>query len=644
VTALPDRIALPGDPVALGPLTLRNRIVFPAHLTNAAVGGMPTARHAAYYAARAAGGAAMVVTEEHSAAPDDQPYERLIRGTDPRIVPGLRRITDAVRAHGAVVLAQVGHNGGQASSRYSGVPVTAPSPQPDPMFREVPRALTTGDVADLVAGFARVAEHVVAGGYDGLEVQASQASVIRQFLSPPTNDRDDVYGEDPARVLVEILAAVRAVLGPGRVLGVRLQGDEGIAGGLTASDAAAMARRVAGQVDYVNTAVGVATATLPLIEPPMGVPAGYAAAVPAAVRAALRPARTVPVVGVGRFTEPAQVAATLAAGTCDLVGVVRGQIADPGFARAALAGGRVRRCIGCNQECIAAVGHNRRLGCVVNPRAGREAEALPAPGVRRRVLVAGGGPAGLAAAVGAARRGHDVHLVEAGARLGGQVAWAAAAPGRGELGHLVADLVAELAGLGVRTSLERTVDDDLVAAQEPDVVVDATGSVPRRPAWAGAAVLDVEDVLRGGARPRGRVLVVDEAGGHAAPSAAELLARSGATVTTVTPALVAAGDLGPTLEGPRWARRAAALGIGQEVETVVLAADDGHDGTVVVRLLHHLTGVEETRLVDAVVACGPRAARAPVTSHAPVVRVGDAVAPRRLDAAVREGHDAAVAL
>ncbi len=324
-----------GDPVALGPLTLRNRIVFPAHLTNAAVGGMPTAQHAAYYAARAAGGAALVITEEHSVADDDRPYERLVRGTDPRVVPGLRRITDAVHGHGAVVLAQVGHNGGQASSRYSGVPVTAPSPRPDPMFREVPRALTTGDVADLVAGFARTAEHVVAGGYDGLEVQASQASVIRQFLSPPTNDRDDGYGADPARLLVEVLAAVRAVLGPGRVLGVRLQGDEGIPGGLTAADAAAVARRVEGVVDYVNTAVGVATETLPLIEPPMGVPAGYAAAVPSAVRAAVS---TVPVVGVGRFTEPAQVAATLAAGTCDLVGVVRGQIADPGFARAALRG------------------------------------------------------------------------------------------------------------------------------------------------------------------------------------------------------------------------------------------------------------------------------------------------------------------
>jgi mycofactocin system FadH/OYE family oxidoreductase 2 len=645
----------PGDPVTVGPLRLRNRIVFPAHLTNTAVAGMPTAQHAAYYAARAEGGAALVITEEHSAGEHDQPYEKLIRGTDPAIVPGLRRITDAVHAQGAAVLAQVGHNGGQSSSRYSGVAITAPSPLPDPMFREVPRALTPRDIDDLLAGFARTAAHCVAGGYDGVEIQCSQASVIRQFLSPLTNHRDDAYGADPALLLVELLAVVRAALGPGRVLGVRLQGDEGLPGGLRASDAAAVAARVAGQVDYVNTAVGVATATLPLVEPPMGVPAGYAAAVPAAVKAALTSVVTsaggvaaVPVIGVGRFTEPAHVAATLAAGTCDLVGVVRGQIADPGFARALLGGGRVRRCIGCNQECIAAVGLNRRLGCVVNPRAGREAEALPAPGVRRRVLVAGGGPAGLSAAVTAARRGHDVHLVEAGDRLGGQVAWASGAPGRGELAHLVDDLVAELDALGVgtsrgvRISLGATVDDELVAARAPDVVVDATGSVALPPEWAasgGGAVFDVEDVLRGGARPRGRVLVVDEAGGHAAPSVAELLARAGATVTTVTSALVAAGDLGPTLEGPRWARRAAALGIGQEVETVVLGAEAG-----TVRLLHHLRGALEVRVVDAVVACGPRAARDPVTTRAPVVRVGDAVAPRRLDAAVREGHDAAVAL
>lgn len=629
-------VTSPGDPITVGTLRLRNRIVFPAHLTNAAVGGEPTAQHAAYYAARAEGGAALVITEEHSAGEHDRPYEKLIRGTDPAIVPGLRRITDAVHDHGAAVLAQVGHNGGQSSSRYSGVAVTAPSPLPDPMFREVPRALTARDLADLVAGFARTAEHCVAGGYDGVEIQCSQASVVRQFLSPVTNHRDDSYGEDPARLLDEILAAVRAVLGPDRVLGVRLQGDEGLPGGLVAADAAAVARRVEGAVDYVNTAVGVATATLPLIEPPMGVPAGYAAAVPTAVRAAV----SVPVIGVGRFTTPEHVAATLAAGSCDLVGVTRGQIADPGFARRTLEGTRVRRCLGCNQECIGAVGLGRPLGCVVNPRAGREARPLRAPRVRRRVLVAGGGPAGLAAAVTAAGRGHDVELVEAGEVLGGQVTWAASAPGRGELGHAVEDLAAALPD-GVRVRFGVSADATLVAQRAPDVVVDATGSVAATPSWAPRGdVLDVEDVLRGRAVPTGRVLVVDEAGGHAAPSTAELLARHGAAVTTVTSALVAAGDLGPTLDGPRWARRAAALGIVQETERVVLAVAPG----LVVRLLHHLTGAEEDRSFDAVVAAVPRRPRGLVVSGVPVVRVGDALAPRLLDAAIREGHEAAVDL
>ncbi|MCD2194190.1 FAD-dependent oxidoreductase [Actinomycetospora endophytica] len=624
----------PGDPITVGPLRLRNRIVFPAHLTNAAVGEMPTAQHAAYYAARAEGGAALVITEEHSAGEHDRPYEKLVRGTDPAIVPGLRRITDAVHAHDAAVLAQVGHNGGQSSSRYSGVAVTAPSPLPDPMFREVPRALTPRDLDDLVAGFARTAEHCVAGGYDGVEIQCSQASVVRQFLSPVTNHRDDDYGEDPARLLVEILAAVRAVLGPDQVLGVRLQGDEGLAGGLGAADAARVALRVEGAVDYVNTAVGVATATLPLIEPPMGVPAGYAAAVPTAVRAAV----SVPVIGVGRFTTPEHVAATLAGGSCDLVGVTRGQIADPSFARRAVTGARVRRCVGCNQECIGAVGLGRRLGCVVNPRAGREAQPLPPPRARRRVLVAGGGPAGLAAAVTAAGRGHEVELVEAGDVLGGQVVWAASAPGRSELGHAVEDLITDLGAVWV--SVGTRVDVALIADRAPDVVVDATGSEAAAPSWGADGVLDVEHVLRGRATPTGRVLVVDEAGGHAAPSTAELLARRGAAVTTVTSALVAAGDLGPTLEGPRWARRAAALGIVQETGRVVL----GIEGRMV-RLLDHVSGVEEQREVDAVVAAVPRRARGLVVPAGPaVVRIGDALAPRLLDAAVREGHDAAVEL
>ncbi|WP_433785984.1 FAD-dependent oxidoreductase [Actinomycetospora sp. CA-101289] len=619
-----------GDPVRLGPLVARNRIVFPAHLTSAAVARRPTAQHAAYYGARAAGGAALIITEEQSVDHADRPYEKLVDGTDPAVVPGYRAIADAVHAHGALVLAQLGHNGGQSSSVYSGAPVDGADDVPDPMFGEVPRVLTPAGFDRLVDGFGLVASHVAAGGMDGVEVQCSQASLLRALFS---------RGSPRALpFLVAVLRAVRAAVGPGRVVGVRVQGDEGVAGGLSTADAVRVAVAVEPYVDYVNTAVGVATRTLPLIEPPMGVPAGYAAHVPSAVRAAV----SVPVIGVGRFTTPSQARETLRAGACDLVGVVRGQIADPEFARKALAGGRVRRCIGCNQECIARVGLNRRLGCAVNPGAGREAAnapsacspelAAPPRSPFARVLVVGGGPAGLAAAVAAARSGHAVTLAERGDALGGQLALAARAPERGELAHAVADLAHAAREAGVAVRLRTEVSD----AGGADLVVLATGARPALPAWAEGheRVVDVTDVLAGRVTPTGRVLVVDAGRSHAATSTAELLARRGASVATLTPALVAAGDLAPTLDRERWRRRAADLGIVEHTDRVVLGARPGG-----LDVLEHLTGEVTPWDADWVVHAGPPTPHVPDlgTLDVPVVRVGDCVAPRDLGAAIREG-------
>ena len=150
------------SPLRLGPLTLKNRVVFSAHLTNYAQDGKPSEQHAAYYAARAAGGAGLIITEEHSTHVTDWPYEKLIHGFDPGVVSGYRRITDAVHAHGVPILAQLNHNGGQASSMYSRLPVWAPSPIPDPLFREVPKALELHEIRAVVDGYALVAEHCVA--------------------------------------------------------------------------------------------------------------------------------------------------------------------------------------------------------------------------------------------------------------------------------------------------------------------------------------------------------------------------------------------------------------------------------------------------------------------------------------------------
>src|SRR3954453_15106098 len=220
-------------PLRLGPVTVRNRIVFSAHLTNYAEDGRPSDQHVAYYEARAAGGAGLVITEEHSTHPTDWPYEKLIHGFHRDVLPGYRRITEAVHRHRVPIFAQINHNGGQASSMYTRLPVWAPSPVPDPLFREVPKAVDDDEIAEIVAGYATVAEHCAEGGFDGIELQCSQASLLRQFLSPLTNLRTDHYGgplADRVRIVREVAAAVREVIGPDRVLGVRLCGGEGIPG------------------------------------------------------------------------------------------------------------------------------------------------------------------------------------------------------------------------------------------------------------------------------------------------------------------------------------------------------------------------------------------------------------------------------
>jgi len=636
-------------PLRVGPVTLPNRLVFPAHLTNYAVDGRFTERHAAYYAARAAGGAGLVVTEELSTDPADRPYEKLVRGSDPDAVPGMRRVVEAVHAQGVPVFAQVNHNGGQSDSLHTRTAVLAPSPVPDPLFREVPREASTADLVRLVAGYADVATRCAAAGFDGVEVQASQSSLVRQFLSRATNRRTDRYGgplESRARFLVEVLTAVREALGPERALGVRLADEEGAGGdGTTLPEAVATARLLAGRglVDYVSTTVGVATATLDRVVPPMTTPPGYARYLSAAIRDAV----DVPVVGVGRFLTPAQAERALADGDCDLVGAVRAQIADPEFAAKALTGrdGEVRRCLGCNQECVGRVGLNRPLGCVTNPRAGREAP-LPVPERRRRVLVVGGGPAGLRAAATAAARGHAVTVWEQATGTGGAIRIAASAPGREGLRPLVDDLAAECArtGVTVRTGMRATAE--AVRAEAPDVVVLATGARPVRPDWAGDSdrVVDVRAVLTGAAHPAGDVLVVDDLGAAAATSVAELLAARGCTVEVLTAALVVGQDLGLTLDRPGWERRAAGWRIRRTTERLVTAVDGR-----TVRLLHHPTGAVEGRTVDwLVVATAPRADdglwRALRGSGLEVHRVGDCLAPRRAGAATLDGDRVGLAL
>jgi 2,4-dienoyl-CoA reductase (NADPH2) len=654
------------SPLRIGPVTVANRAVFSAHLTNFAEDGLPTEQHAAYYAARAAGGTGLVITEEQSTHATDWPYEKLVHGYNPAVIPGYRAITEAVHRHGVPIFAQINHNGGQASSMYTRLPVWAPSPVADPLFREVPHAVTEAEIAEIVAGYVTVARHCLEGGFDGVELQCSHSSIVRGFLSRATNLRTDRYGgslDGRARLLLELLEAVRGAIGAQLALGVRICGDELVEGGSTIDDAVAVAKLVdqQGCVDYINTSIGVATATLFMIEASMHTPPGYAAYIPSAIREAV----SLPVVGVGRFKDPLQAERALAEGQCDLVGIVRGQIADARLVAKARAGhtDSIRLCLSCNQECVGRMGLNRWLGCIENPSTGREATTGRAAGAadpfvsgarsaqragneRRRLLIVGAGPAGLQAAIAGARSGKAVTVLERAPEPGGQVRLAASVPSRAELGDLIRNQLHECRELEVELRLGEEATVDRVLAEAPDAVVVASGSHPRRPHWVDAAVgegigvADVTEVLEGTAAPSGEVVLIDEVGFHQATSTAELLSGRGCSVEIMTPAMVVGQDLGITLDLEGFNMRAAAKHIAQSTDRVVMGVGGG-----ALQVLHHPTGVMEERLVNWVVLALPAEpddelyfALQRREPELDVRRAGDCVAPRRAHAAVIEGE------
>jgi 2,4-dienoyl-CoA reductase (NADPH2) len=636
-------------PLRIGPVRVPNRIVFPAHLTNFAEHNLPCERHAYYYAERAKGGAGLIITEEQSVHPTDFAYEKLIHAFDERVIPGYRMITGMVHRHGAKILAQINHNGGQGSGLYSRLPLWAPSPVADPLFREVPKEMEKQEVEEVVEGFGRVARHVKEGGFDGVEIQASHSSLIRQFLSPYSNHRRDEYGgslENRLRLCFEIIDAIREEVGRDLVVGIRLSGDELIDGGLNLEDMVEISRHLAaiGKIDYINTSIGIASHALYMVDPSMHVPPGYQLYIPSAIRKAV----DLPVFCVGRIKDPIQAEQILADGHGDMVGMVRAQICDPELANKAREGrlDAIRICLSDNQYCSGRVGLNMPLGCMQNPAVGREKQLgigtlIPAPKVKR-VMVVGGGPGGLEAAKVAAMRGHDVILYEKENELGGQVNILVMVPNRVEFGDLVRNLLNELSALKVKVKLGTEVTPDTVAAEKPDAVVLATGSVPAPcsiPVSDGAEVVDVRQVLRGEVEVGKRVVLIDEVGFHDTTSTAEFLADGGKQVEIVTPALYAGQDLGPTLDLEMWHRRARSKGI-VITPNVVVREISGSTVTV----FNHYSG-REWRIegVDTVVRAAP--ARANDTLYfalkgrvKELYRVGDCVAPRRVGPAILEGH------
>jgi mycofactocin system FadH/OYE family oxidoreductase 2 len=469
-----------------------NRINFAAHLTNLSENHQISEDHICYYRERARGGCGLITTEELTVHPSDLAYDKLVDAFDPNVIPGFQRLATVIHEYGTRIFAQLNHNGMQADGKISRLPVWGPSAGRDPIFRECAKEMENEDIRECTEYFAKSAGHVVEGGFDGIELQLGHSSLIRQFLSPATNHREDEYGgsfDNRLRFALEVIDAVRTKVGPDFTLGVRLNADEmHPRGGLTHDDAKQVALRLeaTGQIDFIDISLGTFH-NLFLVEGSMHTPLAYTVSLSAGIRSMVE----IPVYASNRINDPHLAEKILEDGQGDMVNMVRALIADPELPNKALEGrdDDIRHCIACNQGCIGRMAMGYTIGCMQTPVTGNERElgsgTLSLCRQPKKVVIIGAGPAGLEAARVAALRKHRVIVFEKNEDVGGQNLLAARAAGRQEIQGVTRWLSSQVNKLDIDLRLGMEADEDTVLGEEPDAVVVATGSLPKEKPFPG---------------------------------------------------------------------------------------------------------------------------------------------------------------
>lgn len=638
------------SPLDHGRLQLKNRVVFPAHQTLLSEDGVVGDRMRAYYAERAKGGVAAVMVEGGAVHDTTIKFPNYLHTHKPEMLPSLVALEEELSKYGCKTIVQLVHSGGRMSSHDSRLPLWAPSDVRSAISPEIPHSMTTGEIESVLEGYEASFKNIAESGVAGLEIHTAHEYLLGQFLSPLNNLRTDHYGgnlENRMRLLTEVILLARKTVSDDTVVGLRMNGTDLVEGSLDTDDYIEVARNIEAlaAVDYISISAGTSRHNH-LIVPPMDLPEGLYVDPAAAIKAAI----SLPIIAVGRLKRPELAEEVIASGKADAIAEARALIADPAWVAKLEEGTpeRIRPCIGCNQGCFGYLYTNRPITCAVNPAVGHERRLgldTASPGSGRQVLVVGGGPAGMEAAIAAAERGEIVTLVDKSDSLGGQVRLASSIEARTELGTIIDHQIAELDRLGVEVQLGRAVDAAAVAELRPDVVIVATGSQPSPdpiPSDGSIEVLAPIDVM---ANPKSfsgkRVVVVDEVAHFQAYAPAEALVDAGATVSILSPKLYLCSLLDQATMTTTL-RRLAGKEVGMVPNSLVLEISDGS-----LRVRDTLSGVERTVQADAVVAAvGNRAvdelanAIAVADPTVPLHVIGDAAAPRTILEAVREGRTA----
>jgi 2,4-dienoyl-CoA reductase-like NADH-dependent reductase (Old Yellow Enzyme family)/thioredoxin reductase len=525
------------SPIRINSLEIPNRLVVPAMVMNFCnADGTATERYTAYHEAKARGGWGLIITEDYAVSPTGKGFPNIPGLWSDNQIASHEKFTRRIHESGGLIFAQIYHAGRQTSQFCIGSQPVAPSPLACPMIQEIPRELSVDDIAGIVEQFGECARRVKEAGFDGLEIHGGHGYLIAQFMSLYSNKRTDSYGgslQNRMRFPLDILAAIRAKVGKDFPVIFRISGDELVPGGRNIEDTKAIARMLERSgIDAIHVSAG-AYGSFYGIAPPAAVSHGWITDYAREVKGVVQ----IPVITVGRINDPFLAEEVLASGKADMVAMGRASLADPEFPHKTAAGriDDLNTCIACLQGCIGRVSLYQPATCMVNPTLGKEAELQIRPAAAsKKVFIAGGGPAGMEAAMVAARRGHEVHLFEKSEKLGGQFYTAAIPPHKGEISGFILWQKKQMADHNVSIHLATELTESIVNDHKPDVVVIATGSKPMIMALAcppKVSIVNAQDVLEGKAAAKGRVAIIG--GGMIGTETANHLAHHGKNVTIV---------------------------------------------------------------------------------------------------------------